>query len=149
MKQTFSRLLHSPWFYVATIVVVALATAGVMLLGLSVVERKAEGERAYYEIEALTEDSIDPGAVGPNFPRQYDGYLRTVDTERTRYGGSEAISRLDADPRLAHDLRRLRVRHRVRRGARPRVHASRTSATTKRVTEKRAARRLRALPRAR
>jgi nitrite reductase (cytochrome c-552) len=100
MKQTLSRLLRSPWFYVATIVVVALATAGVMVLGQNVVERKAEGERAYYEIEELTEDSIDPALWGRNFPRQYDGYLRTVDTERTRYGGSEAFNRLDDDPRL-------------------------------------------------
>lgn len=100
MKQTLSRLLHTPWFYVATIVVVALATAGVMVLGQNVVERRAEGERAYYEIEELSEDTIDPALWGRNFPRQYDGYLRTVDTERTRYGGSEAFSRLDDDPRL-------------------------------------------------
>ncbi len=100
MRQTMRRLLASPWFYVATIVVVALATAGVMALGRSIVERKAEGERAYYEIEDLSEDTVDPELWGRNFPRQYDGYRRTVDTVRTRYGGSEAISRLDADPRL-------------------------------------------------
>ena len=52
---------------------------------------------------------------GKNFPLQYDGYNRTVDQVRTRYGGSEAVprtptsvdprsvvaqSRLEEDPRL-------------------------------------------------
>ena len=52
---------------------------------------------------------------GRNFPSQYDGYRRTVDQVRTRFGGSEAVprtptavdprsvvaqSRLDEDPRL-------------------------------------------------
>jgi nitrite reductase (cytochrome c-552) len=38
---------------------------------------------------------------GKNFPLQYDGYRRTVDMERTRYGGSEAMPRVPtrADPR--------------------------------------------------
>ena len=38
---------------------------------------------------------MDPAEWGKNFPRQYDGYLRTVDIERTRYGGSEAFQKLD------------------------------------------------------
>ncbi|HLD77680.1 MAG TPA: ammonia-forming cytochrome c nitrite reductase subunit c552, partial [archaeon] len=45
----------------------------------------------------LTEDTVDPARWGTNFPREYEGYLRTVDQERTRYGGSEAFSRLDED----------------------------------------------------
>jgi nitrite reductase (cytochrome c-552) len=100
MRTTTSRLLGSPWFYVATITVVALATVGVMILGQNIVERKAEGERAYFEIEKLDETTTDPAVWGRNFPRQYDSYLRTVDTERTRFGGSEAFSRLDENPRL-------------------------------------------------
>jgi len=100
MKPRLARLLSSPWFYVATIAVVALATVAVMLLGQNIVERQAEGERASFEIATLTEETVDPAVWGQNFPRQYDGYLRTADTERTRYGGSEAFNRLTADPRL-------------------------------------------------
>lgn len=100
MKTTFGKLLFSPWSYVVTIAVVAAATAGVMLLGLNVVERKAEGERAVFDLEELSEDTVDPALWGRNFPRQFDSYQRTVDTQRTRYGGSEAVSRLEADPRL-------------------------------------------------
>ena len=86
--------------YIGTIVVVALATAGVMLLGQNVMERRAEGERVVFNLVDLDETVVDPELWGQNFPRQYDGYLRTADTQRTRFGGSEAFSRLEADPNL-------------------------------------------------
>ena len=88
------------WVYVAIIVVVALVTAGVMALGQNVMERRAEGERAVFEVVDLNENTVDPAEWGKNFPRQYDGYKRTVDTERTRFGGSEAFDRLEVDPYL-------------------------------------------------
>ena len=49
----------------------------------------------------LTDETVDPAVWGKNFPLQYDGYLRTVDQQRTRYGGSEAVPRspTEADPR--------------------------------------------------
>ena len=50
------------------------------------VEDFLEGLEVSPELEA----TIDPALWGKNFPRQYDGYKRTVDMERTRYGGSEA-----------------------------------------------------------
>jgi nitrite reductase (cytochrome c-552) len=87
-------------FYIGTIVVVALATAGAMLLGQSVMERRAEGERAVFNVAKLDETVVDPEIWGQNFPRQYDGYLRTADIERTRFGGSEAFDKLEADPNL-------------------------------------------------
>jgi nitrite reductase (cytochrome c-552) len=51
------------------------------------------------EVEPL---EVDPAVWGQNWPHQYDSYLRTVDYERTRYGGSDAIpkQKLDADPWL-------------------------------------------------
>ena len=63
----------------------------------------------------LTDNTEDPAIWGKNFPFQYDGYRRTVDQVRTKFGGSEAVprtpskadprsivaqSRLEADPRL-------------------------------------------------
>ena len=47
-------------------------------------------------------DNIDdPAAWGKAFPRQYELYLKTVDMQRTKYGGSEAVPRTptQADPR--------------------------------------------------
>jgi nitrite reductase (cytochrome c-552) len=43
---------------------------------------------------------IDPAEWGKNFPREYDGYKRTSENTSRRHGGSEAISKLDEDPRL-------------------------------------------------
>jgi nitrite reductase (cytochrome c-552) len=43
---------------------------------------------------------IDAAVWGRNYPMQYDAYKRTVDTARTRYGGSEAFNRLERDPLL-------------------------------------------------
>ena len=54
---------------------------------------------ADYLTRYLDEGTIDPAVWGQNFPRQYDSYRRTVDTERTRHGGSEAFQKLDDDPR--------------------------------------------------
>jgi nitrite reductase (cytochrome c-552) len=87
--------------YVGLIVVVALVTAGVMLLGQSVMERRAEGERAVFNVVDLDETVVDPEVWGQNFPRQFDGYQRTVDMERTRFGGSEAFDKLQDDPNLS------------------------------------------------
>lgn len=49
----------------------------------------------------LTEDTLDPEIWGRNFPLQYEAYLKTVDMQRTRFGGSEAFPQTpsDADPR--------------------------------------------------
>jgi nitrite reductase (cytochrome c-552) len=67
---------------------------------MNINERKQEARQTYFPLANLTEDTVDPAEWGKNFPRQYDGYRRTVDTERTRYGGSEAFQKLDENPRL-------------------------------------------------
>jgi nitrite reductase (cytochrome c-552) len=83
----------------AVVVLVAAAIAGVTALLLNTAERKREAKEHYLALVTLTEDTIDPAEWGKNFPRQYDGYRRTVDTARTRHGGSEAFQKLDEDPR--------------------------------------------------
>jgi len=77
-----------------------LAVAGVALL-LNIFERKQEARSPFYRVVELTDETEDPAVWGKNFPLQYDGYKRTVDQVRTRYGGSEAIPRTptQADPR--------------------------------------------------
>jgi len=57
------------------------------------------GKTACVSRVEITEDTIDPIVWGKNFPRQYDGYRRTVDKERTKHGGSETLEKLDEDPR--------------------------------------------------
>ena len=86
--------------FFAILVVVAAATAGAMWLFLNIVDRKREAQEVSFRLVNLTEDTVDPAEWGKNFPRQYDGYLRTVDTVRTRFGGSEAFQKLDTEPAL-------------------------------------------------
>ena len=54
---------------------------------------KQEARNPFYRVVELTDDTEDPAIWGKNFPQQYDGYRRTVDQQRTRYGGSEAVPR--------------------------------------------------------
>ncbi|MDO8142218.1 MAG: ammonia-forming cytochrome c nitrite reductase subunit c552 [Candidatus Brocadiales bacterium] len=85
--------------YLLTIVIVAAATVGIVLLLENVSQRKEEAKQHVFRVVEITEDTVDPVIWGKNFPRQYDGYRRTVDTERTKHGGSEAFEKLDEDPR--------------------------------------------------
>jgi len=77
--------------------VLALLTAGVLLLMQSVSDRQREGRQDAFRVVPLTEDVVDPAVWGQNYPNQYDSYKRTVDIARTRYGGSEAIQKVDDD----------------------------------------------------
>jgi nitrite reductase (cytochrome c-552) len=95
--------------------VAAALAVGMAALLVNIFERKQEAARPFFPVVQLTEDTEDPAVWGRNFPLQYDGYRRTVDQQRTRYGGSEAVprtpsqvdprsvvaqSRLEEDPRL-------------------------------------------------
>lgn len=93
----------------------AIAALGATLLLVNIFERKQEAKNPFFRVVELTDETEDPAVWGKNFPLQYDAYLKTVDQERTRFGGSEALpripterdprsqvaqSRLDEDPRL-------------------------------------------------
>ncbi|MBN8729718.1 MAG: ammonia-forming cytochrome c nitrite reductase subunit c552 [Acidobacteria bacterium] len=84
-----------------TIIVTAAVTIGISALLVNIVERKEEGKHTFFRVVEVTDDTDDPAVWGKNFPLQYDAYKRTVDMERTRYGGSEAMPHLpsQADPR--------------------------------------------------
>ncbi|HSC99810.1 MAG TPA: ammonia-forming cytochrome c nitrite reductase subunit c552, partial [Casimicrobiaceae bacterium] len=49
----------------------------------------------------FSDDIDDPASWGKAFPQQYELYKKTVDMQRTKYGGSEAMPRTptQADPR--------------------------------------------------
>jgi nitrite reductase (cytochrome c-552) len=84
-----------------TALAAALGTALVLGVLVSVVERRTEARNPFFRVVELTEDTDDPAVWGRNFPLQYDRYRRTVDMERTRWGGSEALRRTPTarDPR--------------------------------------------------
>src|SRR6266540_3599860 len=86
--------------YLGILALCAGLTVGVLLLLMNIRQRKEEAEQHFVKLVGLTEDTTDPTVWAQNFPRQYDGYKRTVDIERTKHGGSEAIDKLTKDPRL-------------------------------------------------
>src|SRR5262245_9165471 len=96
----------SPWpariAYVVVLLVTAAAACGITYLLFNIQDRKHEALEHYVKLENLTEDSIDPALWKKNFPRQYDGYIRTADMTRARHGGSDAIDRLAEDKYLKH-----------------------------------------------
>ncbi|HRJ50754.1 MAG TPA: ammonia-forming cytochrome c nitrite reductase subunit c552, partial [Phycisphaerales bacterium] len=53
-----------------------------------------------FRVVDIGENTVDPAEWGKNYPRQHDSYIRTVDVVRTRFGGSEAVQKLDTNPRL-------------------------------------------------
>jgi len=92
-----------------TAAVTAAVALGVLLLLVNVMERKQEARNLFYRVVELNDETEDPALWGKNFPMQYDGYLRTVDQVRTRFGGSEAVPRTPskADPRSIVSQSRL------------------------------------------
>jgi nitrite reductase (cytochrome c-552) len=87
--------------FVALVAIVVLATVAGLALLVNIFQRKQEARNPFFRVVELTDDTVDPGVWGKNFPLQYDDYLKTIDQVRTRYGGSEAEPRTptQADPR--------------------------------------------------
>src|SRR3954468_4472084 len=105
-----------PWaMFSVLILLAAVASVIGMFVLVSIFQHKQEAKNPFFRVVELTEDTEDPAIWGKNFPMQYDGYRRTVDQVRTKYGGREALphtptppdprsvvaqSRLEEDPRL-------------------------------------------------
>jgi nitrite reductase (cytochrome c-552) len=79
----------------------ALAAVAIAALLVNIFQRQQEARNPFYRVVDLDDTTVDPAVWGRNFPLQYDGYRRTVDQVRTRFGGSEAVPRTPtaADPR--------------------------------------------------
>jgi nitrite reductase (cytochrome c-552) len=94
----------------------AAAAMGLLALALNIFERKQEAKNPFFRVVELDEKTTDPAVWGKNFPLQYDGYRRTVDQVRTRFGGSEAMPRTPtaADPRSIVAQSRLEEDPRLR-----------------------------------
>jgi nitrite reductase (cytochrome c-552) len=93
------------WMFSAAVIVTAVGTATVTALFVNISERKAEERQPYALLQPVSEEDTDPAKWGVNWPRQYDGYLRTAIATRTRFGGhggSEALpeEKIERDPWL-------------------------------------------------
>ncbi len=90
---------------VLTILAVAAVTAVVTALLVNIVERKNEARNPYVRLTEVDENTTDPKIWGVNWPRQYDSYLLTAQSTRTRFGGhggSESLpeEKIERDPWL-------------------------------------------------
>lgn len=90
---------------VLLIAVVAIVVAGVTALLMNIKERKQEAAVPFTRLVEVDQDTTDPAKWGVNWPKQYDSYLLTAQTTRTRFGGhggSEALpeEKIQRDPWL-------------------------------------------------
>ena len=106
------------------------AAFGLTALLTNIFQRKQEAKNPYVRLVEVTDETTDPAPWGMNWPREYDGYRRTADVDPhplRRLGG--AARREDrARPVAQAHVRRLRLRDRLPRSARPRLHAVRPGA---------------------
>jgi nitrite reductase (cytochrome c-552) len=91
--------------FVGAVALIAVATALVTALLMSIFERKSEARTPYVQLVEVTEDTTDPATWGTNWPREYETYRRTALATRTRFGGhggSEALpeQKIERDPWL-------------------------------------------------
>jgi nitrite reductase (cytochrome c-552) len=126
---------------VALFAAIAAATAilAVVLLALltSIFEHKQEAKNPYVRLVEVREETTDPAPWGTNWSREYDAYLRTAESTKTRFGGSESLpqEKIERDPWLVRMFAgyAFSIDYRDRRG-----HAYMLSdqEMTKRVTER-------------
>lgn len=85
--------------------VIIIMTASITALLVNMVERKTEARQSFTRMVDVDENDTDPEKWKANWPRQYDGYMKTALSTRTRFGGhggSEALpeEKIDRDPWL-------------------------------------------------
>ncbi len=78
-----------------------LIMAGLAALLTNIQQRKAETTEYPLRVVSIDADELDPAVWGQNFPRQYDSFLRTQETDTsTPYGGSVPYSKLERYPAM-------------------------------------------------
>lgn len=134
------RSRRAAWLLALCFVLVAAAAAGVTALLANIVERKTEAKHAFNWLALVTEDTTDPAEWGKTFPSQYNGYQRTAEATKTKYGGqggSEAMpaEKIERDPWLKRLFAgyAFSLDYRDRRGH---AYMLADQEQTKRVTEK-------------
>jgi nitrite reductase (cytochrome c-552) len=92
---------RKPWLnwviFFTTVVIVFLLG----MLASSVVERRSESQLYFQMVSPIPDWEPDNAVWGENFPRQYQSYIRTADTNfRSKYAGSSMIDYLEKYPEL-------------------------------------------------
>ncbi len=101
MRKLKDVIAEKPWvayaLFFATVVVVFLAG----LFGASIVERRSETVQRFNLVKEIPGYEPRNEIWGESFPRQYESYLSTSDTNFvSKYGGSKMRDMLASDPKL-------------------------------------------------
>jgi len=125
---------------VACFVLALVVGVGVALLLTNIVERKAEARHTFNWLVPVGEETTDSSEWGKTFPSQWNGYQRTAEATRTRFGGhggSEALpdEKIEKDPWLKRLFAgyAFAIDYRDRRGH---AYMLADQEVTKRVTER-------------
>jgi nitrite reductase (cytochrome c-552) len=87
-------------FLITNVLLAVCAGIGTIVLLLlidNIATRKIEARQTVLEVVKIDDNTVDPKVWGYNFPRQYDSYLLTATTDRSRHGGSESLSKIDGE----------------------------------------------------
>ncbi len=76
----------------------AIAAVGAAALLVNIAERKEAARHAFVKVTEVTESDVDPAKWGQNWPREFDGYKRTVEPTSTKYGGAAGASEAQPAP---------------------------------------------------
>jgi len=89
-----------------TVIISSVLGAGLIMFLLTallvdIFEKKQEGEKYFFQIVEITDDTTDPAEWGKNFPVHYEDYLKSTQMVPTKYGGSKSVARTpdEKDPR--------------------------------------------------
>ncbi len=81
----------SKWIFIATVLVVALVSAGVAGLLVNIFNHKQEEKNIYLRLVNVTADTTDPAPWGINWPHEYDSYKMTSTPTKTQFGGGDTL----------------------------------------------------------
>jgi nitrite reductase (cytochrome c-552) len=116
---------------------VGLAGFGIAALLVTIFHHKEEAKNPYLRFVEVTRETTDPEAWRKNWPRQYDGYRRTVEATKTNFGGGDAnpAQKAVAEPWLTRIFAgyAFAIDYHDRRGH---LYMLFDQETTKRVTER-------------
>jgi nitrite reductase (cytochrome c-552) len=94
-------MIKKPWFLPAVVSAVIAVLALTIVALLVFMKNQPLQKRGVTPLVDVQDMEPDSSIWGLNFPNQYTTFLKTESNNaRTAYGGAEAYSKLDADPRL-------------------------------------------------
>lgn len=81
----------------ATVIIVFI----VGLIAASIIERRGEAVQLFQTVKPIAEWEPRNEVWGENYPREYESYIKTLDTTfASKYGGSATVDMLERDPNL-------------------------------------------------